>query len=146
MIAALTDWLDGYLARSTNSESAFGAFLDPVADKFLVITAMVLLVDRYHAWEITVPGILIISREIFIMSLREWAAKSSSVVPVSKMGKLKTGFQMVALILLLSFEYTTIIGKIGYMCLLISLFFSSYSMFNYLKSVRSALTFGIKQE
>ena len=100
-IAAITDWLDGYLARSLNQTSPFGAFLDPVADKLMVATALILLV-----WLGRVEGFIaaiIIGREIAISALREWMAQigRSKSVAVSFVGKIKTVSQMVAIILLL---------------------------------------------
>jgi CDP-diacylglycerol--glycerol-3-phosphate 3-phosphatidyltransferase len=100
-IAALTDWLDGYLARSLNQTSAFGAFLDPVADKLMVAAALILLVGLQRVDAII--AVIIIGREITISALREWMAKigQSRNVAVSFIGKLKTTFQMVAILLLL---------------------------------------------
>jgi len=98
-LAAVTDWLDGYLARSRNEVTAFGRFLDPVADKLLVATALVLLVEAGRT-----PALLaaiIIGREIVISALREWLAHASSIVHVSWLGKWKTAAQMLALVLLL---------------------------------------------
>jgi CDP-diacylglycerol--glycerol-3-phosphate 3-phosphatidyltransferase/cardiolipin synthase len=99
--AAITDWLDGYLARALNQTSSFGAFLDPVADKLMVATALILLV-----WLGRVEGFIaaiIIGREIAISALREWMAQigRSKSVAVSFLGKIKTVSQMVAIILLL---------------------------------------------
>ncbi len=98
-IASATDWLDGYLARSRNEETAFGRFLDPVADKLLVATALVLLVamDRCPA----ILAIIIIGREITIGALREWLATRSTIVHVSILAKWKTALQMLAIIALL---------------------------------------------
>ena len=100
-VAAITDWLDGYLARKLGQMSAFGAFLDPVADKLMVTAALILLVqlDRTHA----AIAIVIIGREIAISALREWMAKlgRSGSVAVNLLGKIKTGAQMVAIPLLL---------------------------------------------
>ena len=97
ILAALSDWLDGYLARRLNQTSKFGAFIDPVADKFIVITALILLVelDRISA----LIGIIIIGREFVVSSLREWMATigKSSGVAVAFIGKLKTVFQMIAI-------------------------------------------------
>jgi CDP-diacylglycerol--glycerol-3-phosphate 3-phosphatidyltransferase/cardiolipin synthase len=100
-VAAITDWLDGYLARSLNQTSRFGAFLDPVADKLMVATALILLV-----WLHRVEGYIaaiIIGREIAISALREWMAQlgRSKSVAVSFIGKVKTVSQMAAIILLL---------------------------------------------
>lgn len=100
-VAAITDWFDGYLARSLGQTSAFGAFLDPVADKLMVSAALVVLVwlDRCDA----VIAFVIIGREVTISALREWMAKvgASSSVAVSFIGKLKTAAQMVAIPMLL---------------------------------------------
>lgn len=99
--AALTDWLDGYLARSLNQTSAFGAFLDPVADKLMVAAALIVLVE-FNRTD-TVVAFIIIGREITISALREWMAKigASRSVAVSMIGKIKTTAQMVAIPLLL---------------------------------------------
>lgn len=101
LLAAITDWLDGYLARKLNQTSAFGAFLDPVADKLMVAAALILLVKLGRADAML--AFIIIGREITISALREWMAKvgASKSVAVSMLGKIKTAFQMVALILLL---------------------------------------------
>jgi cardiolipin synthase (CMP-forming) len=98
---ALTDWLDGWLARKLNQTSAFGAFLDPVADKFLVCAALLVLVklDRVDV----LVALVIIGREIAISSLREWMAQigASRSVAVHMLGKLKTATQMTAIPFLL---------------------------------------------
>ncbi|MGE4051516.1 MAG: CDP-diacylglycerol--glycerol-3-phosphate 3-phosphatidyltransferase [Piscinibacter sp.] len=101
VVVALTDWLDGYLARRLNMTSSFGAFLDPVADKFLVCAALLVLVhlNRLHA----LVALVIIGREIAISALREWMAQigASRSVAVHMLGKLKTVVQMVAIPFLL---------------------------------------------
>ncbi|MBI2768668.1 MAG: CDP-diacylglycerol--glycerol-3-phosphate 3-phosphatidyltransferase [Burkholderiales bacterium] len=98
---ALTDWLDGYLARKLNQTSSFGAFLDPVADKFLVCASLLVLVHLHRA-DVFV-ALLIIGREIAISALREWMAQigASKSVAVHMLGKLKTTAQMVAIPFLL---------------------------------------------
>ncbi|WP_434629509.1 CDP-diacylglycerol--glycerol-3-phosphate 3-phosphatidyltransferase [Chromobacterium sp. CV08] len=100
-LAAVTDWLDGYLARRLGQTSAFGAFLDPVADKLIVAAALILLVQlgRTEGW----MAMIIIGREITISALREWMAGmgSRSSVAVAYIGKLKTAAQMLAITLLL---------------------------------------------
>jgi len=101
VLFAVTDWLDGYLARKLNQTSAFGAFLDPVADKFLVCASLLILVhmNRVHV----LVALIIIGREIAISSLREWMAQigASKSVAVHMVGKLKTTVQMVAIPFLL---------------------------------------------
>lgn len=101
IVVALTDWLDGWLARKLNQTSAFGAFLDPVADKFLVCASLLILLElgRVNA----VVALIIIGREIAISALREWMAQigASRSVAVHMLGKLKTAAQMLAIVLLL---------------------------------------------
>lgn len=101
MVFAATDWLDGFLARKLNQTSAFGAFLDPVADKFLVCASLLVLVHLQRA-DVFV-ALIIIGREIAISALREWMAQigASKSVAVHMLGKLKTMVQMVAIPLLL---------------------------------------------
>ena len=95
--AAITDWLDGWLARKLNQTSAFGAFLDPVADKLMVAAALIVLVelDRLHS----LIALIIIGREITISALREWMAQigQAKSVAVSVVGKVKTALQMLAI-------------------------------------------------
>ncbi len=101
MVFAWTDWLDGFLARKLNQTSAFGAFLDPVADKFLVCASLLVLV---HLQRVDVfVALIIIGREIAISALREWMAKigASKSVAVHMLGKLKTAVQMLAIPFLL---------------------------------------------
>lgn len=101
VVAAVTDWLDGYLARKWNQTSAFGAFLDPVADKLLVAACLIVLVhdQRVHG----LIALIIIGREITISALREWMASigARTAVAVNQLGKWKTAVQMVALPMLL---------------------------------------------
>ena len=104
MVAGATDWLDGYLARRWNETSAFGAFLDPVADKLMVAAALILLV---HLGRVdAIIAIIIIGREITISALREWMAQigAHKSVAVSMIGKIKTTAQMSAIPLLLFYE------------------------------------------
>jgi cardiolipin synthase (CMP-forming) len=101
IVFALTDWLDGYLARRLNQISSFGAFLDPVADKFLVCASLLVLVHLHRA-DVFV-ALIIIGREIAISALREWMAHigASKSVAVHMLGKVKTVFQMIAIPFLL---------------------------------------------
>ena len=98
-LAGVTDWLDGYMARRFNEGSRFGAFLDPVADKLMVTTALVLLVSYDHTWWLALGVIIIIGREITISALREWMAElgTGKHVAVSYVGKVKTTVQMLAI-------------------------------------------------
>lgn len=108
VLAAITDWLDGYLARRMNLTSAFGAFLDPVADKLMVAVTLFLLVesDPTSGWSsilLALTSAVIVGREISISALREWMAEigMSATVKVALVGKLKTIMQMVALVVLI---------------------------------------------
>jgi CDP-diacylglycerol--glycerol-3-phosphate 3-phosphatidyltransferase len=101
VVFAFTDWLDGYLARKLNQTSAFGAFLDPVADKFLVCAALLMLVEMHRVHVLV--ALVIIGREIAISALREWMAQlgAGKSVAVHMIGKVKTTVQMVAIAFLL---------------------------------------------
>ncbi|MBC3860663.1 CDP-diacylglycerol--glycerol-3-phosphate 3-phosphatidyltransferase [Undibacterium jejuense] len=135
IVAAITDWFDGFLARRWNQTSSFGAFLDPVADKLMVAGALLVLVQlgRVNA----VIAFVIIGREITISALREWMAiiGASKSVAVSSLGKIKTAAQMVAIPMLL--YYDTILGidmiLPGSWLLLIAAVLTVWSMFYYLR-------------
>ena len=143
--AALTDWLDGYLARRLNQTSAFGAFLDPVADKLMVASALVLLAAdpeiRVRVWDerlFAVVVIIIISREITVSALREWMAElgKRASVAVSFIGKFKTGSQMLAIPFLLYQQ--PLMGlpvfQIGEFLLYLAAALTLWSMLAYLKA------------
>jgi len=95
-LAAVSDILDGYLARKLNQSSAFGAFIDPVADKLMVVVALVMIVHDYQTWLVAIPAIIMIAREVFISALREFMSSRGKrdVIAVSNMGKYKTAAQM----------------------------------------------------
>ncbi|WP_441003661.1 CDP-diacylglycerol--glycerol-3-phosphate 3-phosphatidyltransferase [Pseudocolwellia agarivorans] len=97
--AAVSDAVDGYLARKLNQSSAFGAFIDPVADKLMVVCALAMLIEDYGVWYITIPAALMISREIFISALREFMSSRGKreEVAVSNSGKYKTAAQMLGI-------------------------------------------------
>src|SRR5689334_6515382 len=133
--AAITDWLDGYLARRLNQQSAFGAFLDPVADKLMIAAALIVLVELERANAII--AFVIIGREIAISAMREWMAKigQSKSVAVNLLGKVKTISQMIAVPLLL---YHDRIGafdpqRIGTWLIYLAAILTLVSMFYYLK-------------
>ncbi len=136
-VAAITDWLDGYLARKLKQTSKFGAFLDPVADKLIVITALLLLLDlgRINI----VVALIIIGREFTVSSLREWMAQlgKSQSIAVAFIGKLKTTAQMTAIIFLLYFENIAFIPiqKIGEILIYLAALLTVISMFYYLKDI-----------
>jgi CDP-diacylglycerol--glycerol-3-phosphate 3-phosphatidyltransferase len=137
-LAALTDWLDGWVARTYDQMTPFGAFLDPVADKLMVAAALVLLVEAHATPWFAIPAIVIISREIVISALREWMAElgKRASVAVSMMGKFKTTAQMAAIAVLL-FENPsapTILSSVGYVLLYIAAILTLWSMLVYLKA------------
>ena len=105
-LAGFTDWADGYLARRLGQETRFGAFLDPVADKLIVVVALVVLLQRQATPEFALPTMIIIGRELVISALREWMAElgQRARVAVSGIGKVKTTLQMVAITALLVFD------------------------------------------
>lgn len=138
--AAGTDILDGYLARRLNQSTKFGAFLDPVADKVMVACALLLITEDYQNIWITVPAVIMISREIIISALREWMAELGlrGTVAVSIWGKVKTAAQMLAIIALLS-RYNELVINIGYGLLYIATVLTITSMFSYLLSAAKSL-------
>jgi CDP-diacylglycerol---glycerol-3-phosphate 3-phosphatidyltransferase len=101
-LASFTDWLDGFLARRWNISTVFGAFLDPVADKLMVSTALALLSGR-HGAIVALPAALILARELAVSALREWMAQTGQrdAVQVGFQGKVKTAFTMLSLTLML---------------------------------------------
>ena len=147
VVAAVTDWFDGYLARRLNQMSAFGAFLDPVADKIMVAVALVLLVDKnpteYQGVFMSIAAAIIIGREITISALREWMAEvgSRKNIAVSIIGKVKTTAQMMALIFLIYAD--TIYGyssaTIGFILLYLAVFLTLWSMIDYIYSALPTL-------
>jgi CDP-diacylglycerol--glycerol-3-phosphate 3-phosphatidyltransferase len=134
VLAAITDWLDGYLARALNQSSAFGRFLDPVADKLMVAAALVVLVQWQPTIGMAFAAIVIISREITISALREWMAElgARTSVAVSYVGKLKTTFQMIAIsVFLLNWKP---IEPLAYVLLYTAVVLTLWSMVIYLKA------------
>jgi CDP-diacylglycerol--glycerol-3-phosphate 3-phosphatidyltransferase len=137
-LAALTDWLDGYLARLLRQSSVFGAFLDPVADKLMIAVALVVLVQDNPTILFTIPAVIIIGREIAISALREWMSEigERTKVAVSIIGKIKTTAQMVAILLLL---YKYPLGafpthEVGLFLLYVAAILTLWSMVVYLKA------------
>ncbi|MCW8827408.1 MAG: CDP-diacylglycerol--glycerol-3-phosphate 3-phosphatidyltransferase [Gammaproteobacteria bacterium] len=148
VVAAVTDWLDGYLARKLNMSSRFGAFLDPVADKLMVAVALILIVDLnptpYGGFWLAIPAAVIVGREITISALREWMSEigASSKVAVSMLGKIKTSAQMGSLGLLIYHE--PLLGHSmalwGLALLYVAAILTIWSMFGYLKSAWPTLS------
>lgn len=142
-LAGITDWLDGYLARQLGQMSAFGAFLDPVADKLMVAVALVMIVGEHPGMWLAIPAAVIIGREIAISALREWMAEvgGRAKVAVSYIGKIKTTAQIAALLLLL---YAQPIGAfptmaVGMGLLYIAALLTLWSAFVYLRAAWPAL-------
>jgi cardiolipin synthase len=133
-LAAITDWLDGYLARRLNQTSAFGAFLDPVADKLMVAAALIVLVELGRVGAII--ALIIIGREIAISALREWMASlgGGKSVAVAMLGKFKTGFQMAAILFLLYYDPLWLLNTqlIGTVLIYIAAFLTLLSMAYYI--------------
>ena len=133
--AAITDWLDGYLARRLNQTSAFGAFLDPVADKLMIAAALIVLVwlQRVDA----IIAVVIIGREIAVSAMREWMAKigQSKSVAVNFLGKIKTISQMIAVPMLLYNERIGVLSpqRVGTWLIYVAAILTLLSMFYYLK-------------
>lgn len=145
VLAALTDWLDGFLARKMNATTALGAFLDPVADKLIVSSALVLLVSDLsvldkvlHPMPFAISVCIIIGREIVISALREWMAElgERGMVAVGILGKVKTVFQMVSIGLLLYAKplFGIPIFRIGEIAFYIAAILTLWSMWMYLRS------------
>lgn len=137
ILAAMTDWFDGFLAHRWKQTTRFGAFLDPVADKVMVSTALVLVSEYFHSWWITLPVATMIVREIIISSLREWMAEigKRSSVAVSWIGKVKTTAQMLAVVALL-WRPGGIVSTIGIASLYVAALLTFWSMFQYLYASR----------
>lgn len=135
LVAAITDWLDGYLARSLGQTSSFGAFLDPVADKLMVAAALILLVQLGRVDAIV--AVVMIGREITISALREWMARvgQSASVAVATIGKFKTAAQMTAIPMLLYHDDIVFlnISLIGTLLVYVAAALTLWSMIYYLR-------------
>lgn len=140
-LVALTDWLDGYLARKWQVQSDFGAFLDPVADKLLVVVLLILLAIQAPGILMILSVLIIVSREIVISALREWMAGMGmrDVVQVAPIGKLKTTLQMIALLFLLVAEAGTAIFNVGLAVLVLAAAVTLVSMIQYLMAAARSL-------
>ena len=151
VLAALTDWLDGFLARKLKEVSPFGAFLDPVADKLIVCTALVLLVSDDNVSSqvlfqsiFTISVIIIVGREVSVVALREWMAEKGqrASIATSYLSKSKTFLQMLAIVLLLYGqainEFPTLV--VGELLLYIAAALTIWTMFLYLRNAWPILT------
>ena len=142
-LAGITDWLDGYFARKLGQTSAFGAFLDPVADKLMVAVALVLIVNTDHRLLVALSAAVIIGREIAISALREWMSEIGrrSHVAVSPIGKLKTIVQITALIMLIWKVDLLFIPMYatGYILIMVAAALTLWSMATYLMAAWRSL-------
>ena len=141
ILASVTDYLDGYLARKLQQESAFGKFLDPVADKLIRAVALILLVEEHATPWFSIPAAVIVCREITVSALREWMADvgKSTHVAVSLLGKLKTFLQMVAICMLLAIpSYASNMLLLAYGCLYLAVILTIWSMLIYLWASRKS--------
>ena len=155
LLAGLTDWLDGYLARRLDQTSPFGAFLDPVADKLVVAVVLVLLVSdgdvlaRVVSQKLFIVAVAVImGREIAVSALREWVAQSGvqPSIAVSTLGKVKTTVQIIAIALLLYGQdlvgFPTLL--VGESMLYVASALTIWSMVGYLKSAWPAISSGVR--
>ncbi len=142
--ASITDLLDGYLARRTGQSTSFGAFLDPVADKLMVATALILLIQQHPTILFAIASAIIIGREISISALREWMAElgESGLLKVTIFGKVKTGFQMTAISFLLYEEpiFMLPIGLLGQLLLYAAAALTLWSMYTYIRAAWPAMS------
>ena len=147
-LAAVSDWLDGYLARKLGQTTHFGAFIDPVADKLIVVTALTLLVGSHANLWMTFAGIVIVSREVFISALREWMAEMNrrGQVAVVRLAKVKTALQMVAVAMLLAQppDLGSAWVLVGYALLYAATVMTLWSMTIYLLAAWPTLASGLK--
>lgn len=137
-LAGLTDWLDGFLARTLGQISSLGEFLDPVADKLLIVVAICLLLADPYLPFLAIPGAIVISREIIISGLREWMSEigKRTSVAVNYIGKVKTLIQMVALFVLLAHhrDSSWLLTISGYTLFYSAALLTVWSMTMYLKA------------
>ena len=149
-LAAFTDWLDGYLARRLNQTTHFGAFLDPVADKLIVVAALAVLIGHHGSLWLTIPGLIIIGREIVISALREWMAEMNrrGIIAVTWFGRVKTTIQMVAIVVLLA--NPPVLDQpwvmFGYGLLYVAAVMTLISMIIYLRAAWPTLRQGLTQQ
>lgn len=136
IISSISDYFDGYLARVLNQSSKLGTLLDPIADKLLIASVIVVLVDTNVISNLhVIPAIIILLREIAISGLREFLAKMNTDMPVSKLAKYKTTFQMVSLSILiisLGFQLNDFLWNLGLITLWIAAIITLLSGYNYM--------------
>lgn len=147
LLAAITDWLDGYFARKLNQSTPFGAFLDPVVDKVMVAVVIVLMIERYATPLFAIPAAVIVARELLVSALREWMAElgQRATVAVSTLGKVKTTVQMLAILILLAVipEHGHWMQKVGFACLYLAAILTIWSALIYLRAAWPLLKAGL---
>lgn len=150
VLASATDWFDGYAARSANQETKLGTLLDPLADKVLVVSILLMLAYSFPSQYFKTLVALIILRDIILSTLREWYAlqdQSVKLAPTS-MAKTKTALQMIAITFLLAAipPYQALMLHVGVVLLTISAILSYLSLLDYMKKVFPVLTFSVKRQ
>ena len=148
--AAFTDWLDGLLARRLGLSTRFGAFLDPVADKLLVVIALVMIAVQVHELYMTLPVCIIICRELIVSSLREWMAElgKNTGLKVTLVAKLKTAVQMMAIVCLMLYrpgDHTWFLF-VGTLLMYLAVALTLWSMGEYIKIAMPDLTLSLKKQ
>lgn len=137
IVSSISDFFDGYLARLLNQTSKLGILLDPIADKLLIASVIIVLIETRVITHVhVIPAIIILLREIAISGLREFLANYNQKVPVTFIAKIKTTIQMVSLsilILSMGFDFNNTIWDAGLIMLWISAFFTLYSCYSYIK-------------
>lgn len=148
ILACVTDWLDGHIARKFNQSSRFGAFLDPVADKMLVTITLVILAASYPSPWYVIPAAVIVAREVMVSALREWMAeqRQRDAVAVGMVGKVKTTFQMIAIGVLLTTDPQgpMLLWFGGYVLINVAAALTLWSLFQYLRSAWPLLKSGMR--
>ncbi|MGL9758544.1 MAG: CDP-diacylglycerol--glycerol-3-phosphate 3-phosphatidyltransferase [Wolbachia sp.] len=132
IFACITDFFDGYLARAWKVQSNFGKLFDPIADKLVVVSTIIMLVYKQKIDDVTIiPSVIIVCREILVSGLREFLIATNVSLPVSKAGKIKTFLQMVAVVALIMNDYDTT-QYIGAICLWVAAIITMWSGYNYI--------------
>lgn len=142
ILAAITDWGDGFVARKFNQTTKLGVFLDPVADKLLVAVVLVMITCELNSLWLVLPSCIIVCREILVSALREWMAQvgNSQKVKVCYIGKVKTTFQLISLSALLFCDRAhepAILYVLGFISLYIAAFLTIISMVIYLQAAKN---------
>lgn len=136
--ACITDFFDGKIARKYNCCSAFGKCMDPIADKILVMTLIIMLVYQQKAW--IFPSIIILSREFIVSGIREFVSKEKQIIiHVSQLAKIKTATQMFSLLFLMIFSFDYYLNIAGNILLIFASILSIITCFQYVKSVKNVI-------